>query len=171
MKRILMIAGPNGAGKTTFARQFLVNEADCPNFINADLIAAGLSPFRPENAAIHAGRVMLDTMKRFVAKGENFAFETTLSGLHHRKLIRNWRSIGYRAELTFLKLPSVQMALTRVRNRVSQGGHPVPAAVIRRRFTSGWRNFEMVYRQLVDHRELYDNSGDEPLNLAEGGIG
>jgi predicted ABC-type ATPase len=171
MKRIIIIAGPNGAGKTTFAKQFLPKEADCPNFINADLIAAGLSPFNPGAADIQAGRVMLAEMNRYAANGSSFAFETTLSGRHYAQQIQNWRFAGYRIELIYLKLSSIQMALARVRSRVAQGGHAVPTAVVRRRFRAGWSNFERIYCAIVDHWELYDNSGDTPILLAEGGKG
>lgn len=168
MKRVIIIAGPNGAGKTTFAREFLPNEAACPNFINADLIAAGLSPFDPAAAAVHAGRLMLLEMRRYLDHGESFAFETTLSGRSYARDIPAWQSAGYRVEVIFLKLRSIRLALARVKARVAQGGHPVPAAVVRRHFKSGWRNFEQVYRPLVDHWELYDNSGNDPVLLNQG---
>ena len=105
-KKILIIAGPNGAGKTTFAREFLPSEASCPIFINADLIAQGISPFAPESAAISAGRVMLDLIKRHASQGDSFAFETTLSGRGYARKIERWRGAGYRVELFFLRLPS-----------------------------------------------------------------
>jgi len=98
-KKIVIIAGPNGAGKTTFAREFLPFEADCPHFINADLIAAGLSPFKPEAAAIRAGRVMLEEIDRNAAEGRNFAFETTLAGHVYLKRIDAWRAAGYTVKL------------------------------------------------------------------------
>jgi predicted ABC-type ATPase len=168
MKRILIIAGPNGAGKTTFAREYLPREADCRNFINADLIAAGLSPFRPAGAEVQAARLMISEMRRYVERGENFAFETTLSGRSNTRNIPDWQSAGYRVELIFLKLHSIRLALARVKARVAQGGHHVPAAMVRRRFQLGWRNFEQCYRLLVDRWELYDNSGATPVFLAEG---
>jgi predicted ABC-type ATPase len=130
MKRIIIIAGPNGAGKTTFAREYLLREGACRNFINADLIAAGLSPFNPAGAAIQAGRLMLLEMRRYLSRGEDFAFETTLSGRSYVQQIANWQSRGYRVELTFLKLSSIRMALSRVKGRVTQGGHHVPASVV-----------------------------------------
>jgi predicted ABC-type ATPase len=168
MKRILIIAGPNGAGKTTFAKEYLPREADCRNFINADLIAAGLSPFNPASAAVHAGRIMVMEMRRYLDKGESFAFETTLSGRSNARHIPDWQSVGYRVELIFLKLHSIRLALARVKARVAQGGHHLPAAMVRRRFKLGWRNFEKCYRLLVDRWELYDNSGATPIFLAEG---
>jgi predicted ABC-type ATPase len=156
--RVVIIAGPNGAGKTTFAQTFLPQEAQCPRFINADLIAASLSPFAPEVAAIKAGRLMLREIDEAAAKRESFAFETTLSGLGYLRRIENWRAAGYHVSLLFLSLPTVEMALARVAERVRQGGHDVPEATIRRRFVSGRRNFETRYRDAVDAWAVYDNS-------------
>ena len=160
--RIIIVAGPNGAGKTTFAREFLPQEAGCPTFVNADLIAAGLSPFAPERAAIQAGRLMLEAIANHVAKRESFAFETTLSGLAYARHIPQWRQMGYRVQLFFLSLPSADMAVQRVAERVRQGGHDIPEATIRRRFEAGKRLFTTVYQPLVDRWILYDNAGDEP---------
>jgi len=156
MKRIVIVAGPNGAGKTTFAKEYLTREAACPNFINADLIAAGLSPFNPAGAAVHAGRLMIMEMRRYLRQGESFAFETTLAGRSYALHIPDWQSADYRVELIFLKLRSFRLALARVKDRVAQGGHHVADSVVRRRFRLGWKNFEQVYRPLVDHWELYD---------------
>lgn len=161
--RIIIIAGPNGAGKTTFAREFLPQEAGCPVFVNADLIAAGLSPFAPERAAIQAGRLTLDAIAQHVARHESFAFETTLSGRAYAGQVPQWQAAGYRVELFFLRLPSADMAVQRVAERVRQGGHDIPEATIRRRFEAGWRLFTEVYRPLVDQWVLYDNAGDEPV--------
>jgi predicted ABC-type ATPase len=161
-KKILIIAGPNGAGKTTFARSFLPEEAQCPRFINADLIAAGLSPFAPETAAIKAGRLMLDEIAGCVRRGENFAFETTLSGQAYLRHIRQWRMSGYRVILYFLALPSVEVAIERVAERVRQGGHAIPEAVICRRFNAGRHNFEKYYKSCVDAWVEYDNTGIMP---------
>ncbi len=161
--KIIIIAGPNGAGKTTFAREFLPQEAGCPIFVNADLIAAGLSPFAPEQAAIQAGRLMLGSIAQHVVKLESFAFETTLSGKGYARQIPQWRQLGYRVELLFLSLPSADVAKQRVAERVRQGGHDIPEATIRRRFTSGRRLFAEVYQPLVDKWVLYDNAGDEPV--------
>ena len=168
-KRILIIAGPNGAGKTAFATQFLPNEANCPIFINADLIAAGLSPFRPDGVALQAARIMLGRIHEYAARGESFAFETTLSGRGYANLIPRWRRQGYRVTLFFLRLPTPEAAIARVRQRVREGGHDVPEAVVRRRFDAGWRNWEGLYKSLVDEWTVYDNSGDTPVFLAEGG--
>lgn len=162
-KRVIIIAGPNGAGKTTFAREFLPNEADCPQFVNADLIAAGLSPFAPEVAAIKAGRLMLEAIGEYSSLGGSFAFETTLAGLGYARHIVHWQAAGYHATLIFLALPTPETAIARVAERVRQGGHAVPERVIRRRFAAGRANFERVYRDLVDAWALYDNSGQEPV--------
>ena len=161
--KIVIIAGPNGAGKTTFARAFLPQEAQLPRFINADLIAAGLSPFAPEVAAIKAGRLMLEEIAASSARGESFAFETTLSGLGYLRHIHEWRSAGYHVSLFFLALPNAEMAIERVAERVRQGGHDIPEAVIRRRFDAGRRNFTLRYRDAVGAWTLYDNAGDEPF--------
>lgn len=167
-RKILIIAGPNGAGKTTFAQEFLPGEAGCPHFVNADLIAAGLSPFTPELAALRAGRIMLEQIHEHAQKGDSFAFETTLSGRIYTQLIPQWQAERYIVKLFFLKLPSPEMAIARVRQRVAAGGHNVPEDVIRRRFDAGLRNFDQVYKPLVNEWVLYDNSGDEPVRLDEG---
>jgi len=168
MKKIIIIAGPNGAGKTTFARSFLPAEANCSRFINADLIAAGLSPFAPEAAAIKAGRLMLHEIADCVAKGEDFAFETTLSGLTYLRHIREWKTLGYHISLFFLMLPSAEMAIARVAERVRQGGHHITEPVIRRRFAAGKHNFFAHYRDAVDAWGCYDNAGDEPKMIEWG---
>lgn len=165
MKKIIIIAGPNGAGKTTFAREFLPNEAGCPQFVNADLIAAGLSPFAPDVAAVKAARIMLESITELERRGESFAFETTLSGLVYARRIRRWREAGYHVTLIFLSLPNPQMAIDRVAERVRQGGHDVPSDVIRRRFAAGLQNFERAYRDAVDTWVMYDNAGDEPVQI------
>ena len=167
-KKIIIIAGPNGAGKTTFARSFLPQEAQCPRFINADLIAAGLSPFAPETAAIKAERLMLEEVAACVGRGESVAFETTLSGLGYLRHIDQWHAQGYRVDLYFLALPSAEAAVARVAERVSQGGHDIPEPVIRRRFVTGRRNFDQHYKTKVDTWALYDNAGTTPVLLEWG---
>ena len=163
MRRIIIIAGPNGAGKTTFARSFLPEEAGLTRFINADAIAAGLAAFAPETAAIRAGRLMLAEIKHCTQRGESFAFETTLSGLSYLKHIEHWRSQGYQVSLYFLSLPNVETAIARVAERVQQGGHDIPEAVIRRRFAAGCDNFRQHYQAVVDQWVLYDNTVAEPV--------
>lgn len=167
-KKIIIIAGPNGAGKTTFARSFLPAEAQCNRFINADLIAAGLSPFAPEAAAFRAGRLMLEEIANCVRLEENFAFETTLSGRAYLSQIRQWRKQRYHVSLFFLSLPNVEAAIARVAARVMQGGHDIPEAVIRRRFVAGHRNFDQEYKAAVNSWALFDNVGEEPSLLEWG---
>jgi len=167
-RRILILAGPNGAGKTTFAREFLVRDVECPAFVNADLIAAGLSPFDPARAALRAGRLMLELITEHVARGESFAFETTLAGRNFARVIEQWRSTGYHVSLIFLSLPSADLAVHRVAQRVRQGGHAVPEEVVRRRFDRGREHFETLYKPLVDVWMLYDSAGDAPILIASG---
>ena len=163
--RILIIAGQNGAGKTTFAREFLPNEAGCPIFINADLIAAGLAPFSPESAAIPAARLMLRELARHFAARSSFAFETTLSGRTYLRFIDAWQTAGYRVKLIFLRLDTPEEAIARVAQRVRQGGHDIPETVIRRRYHAGLENFHHHYAPRVDAWMLYDNSGLTPTLL------
>ena len=161
--KVIIIAGPNGAGKTTFAREFLPHEADCPQFLNADLIAAGLAPFAPDSAALAAARLMLAEMERHFQARRSFAFETTLSGRVYLRHIARWRAAGYRVELIFLRLASAQEAVARVAQRIKQGGHAIPENVIHRRVNAGLHNLMQHYAPAVDAWALYDNSGDEPL--------
>jgi len=118
-KKIVIIAGPNGAGKTTFAREFPPNEGGCPVFVNADLIAAGISPFQPEAAAFRAGRMMLGEIVHHAAQGVSFAFETTLSGLTYARMIDDWRSDGYTIKMIFPALGSAEEAIARLATRVA----------------------------------------------------
>ena len=164
--KIIISAGPTGAGKTTFAREFLPNEADCLQFVNADLIAAGLSPFAPEAAALQAGRLMLTQIADHLAHRRSFAFETTLSGVAYAHQIPKWRTLGYAVALHFLALPDADMAVARVAQRVKQGGHNIPEAVIRRRFVAGLANLPR-YCELVDDWDVYDNSGPKPILINE----
>lgn len=167
-KKIVIIAGPNGAGKTTFAEQYLLQVPDISSFINADLIARGLSPLAPASVALEAGSIMLEQIRSKVSKNESFAFETTLSGRSYAQYIRRWRVTGYSVTLIFLSLPSAEAALARVRLRVAQGGHSIPEAVIRRRFEAGIRNFGGLYRELVNSWAFYDNSGPMPVLIDSG---
>lgn len=163
--KVIIIAGPNGAGKTTFAREFLPHEAECKLFVNADLIAAGLAPFAPETAAMHAGRLMLQELERHFDARQSFAFETTLSGRGYLRHIRRWQAAGYRVKLLFLRLNDADEAVARVAQRVRQGGHDIPEAVIRRRFAAGLANFHDFYAPHVDTWALYDNAGLSPVLL------
>jgi predicted ABC-type ATPase len=163
--RCVVIAGPNGAGKTTFARRYLPEDAGVIHFVNADLIASGLSPLRPDLAAMAAARTLLGEIERLAAERTDFAFETTLSGLIYVRRLQRWKQAGYRIEIVYLRLHSARLALRRIAARVRQGGHNVPRADVVRRFSRGWENFQRVYRPLADSWAVYDNSGDEPIVL------
>lgn len=163
--RCIVIAGPNGAGKTTFAREFLPKDAGVAHFVNADLIAGGLSPLQPEAATVAAGRIFLRELDRLARAQADFAFETTLSGLVYRARLNRWKAAGYRLEMVFLRLPSPRLALRRIAARVRQGGHNVPRADVLRRFARGWENFQTHYRPLADAWAVYDNSGETPRLL------
>jgi len=168
MKKILLIAGPNGAGKTTFAEEFLPREAGCPEFVNADLIAAGLSPFRPDRVAFTAGRLMQGRIRELAAAGTNFALETTLSTRGYLRLIPQWQEAGYLVKLCFLKLPDAEFAIQRVAQRVALGGHAIPEKTIRRRFTRGWENLKHDYLGTVNQWAIYDASQTPPRLLETG---
>jgi predicted ABC-type ATPase len=165
--RCIVIAGPNGAGKTTFARRYLPSNARVIHFVNADLIAAGLSPLKPELASIAAARTVLAEIDRLATARADFAFESTLSGRTYVLRLESWRRAGYRVEIVYLKLKSPQLALRRVAARVRQGGHHVARADVLRRYARGWRNFEMIYRPLADSWAIYENSGEAPQLLEQ----
>ncbi len=161
----VIVAGPNGAGKTTFARECLVKDLGVLHFVNADLIAGGLSPLRPELAAIKAGRLFLTELDHLAGARADFAFETTLSGLGYVGRLKHWKATGYQVEIVYLRLDSVRLALRRIASRVKQGGHDVPESDVRRRFIRGWQNFLTVYRPLADAWAVYNNSATEPVLL------
>jgi predicted ABC-type ATPase len=166
--RCIIIAGPNGAGKTTFARDYLPGIARLIHFVNADLIAGGISPLRPELAAIAAGRMVLRELNRLVEASAEFAFESTLSGLHYAKRLEDWKRRGYLIEIVYIRLASPQLALSRIAGRVRQGGHDVPRTDVIRRFKRGWTNFQNVYQPLADHWAIYENSESKPRLLERG---
>src|SRR5205823_2439935 len=166
--RCIIIAGPNGAGKTTFAREFLPRDAGVVHFVNADLIAGGLSPLRPELAALAGGRLFLSELDRLARARADFAFETTLSGLIYLHRLKRWKAAGYRIEIIFLRLQSPRLALRRIAARVRQGGHNVQRADVLRRFERSWNNFNRHYRALADRWEIYDNSQRTPRLLEIG---
>ncbi len=161
-----IIAGPNGAGKTTFARDFLPEFASCKEFVNADLIAQGLSPFASENAALAAGRLMLGRLEELGRRQETFAFETTLAGRGYITWLRRLRKEGYIVRLYFLWLPKVDISLTRVAYRVQHGGHFVPDEDVRRRFARGLWNLFHLYRKEVDSWILFENTERAPCIIA-----
>ena len=160
-----IIAGPNGAGKTTFAREFLLKELQVVHFINADLIASGLSPFNPSLVELKAGRIFLEELKRLAQAKVNFAFESTLSGQSYLPLLKRWKTQGYRIEIIYLRLKSPSLSLERVADRVKQGGHNIPKATVLRRFDRSWKNFVHFYQPLADTWSIYDNSESIPQFL------
>lgn len=166
--KVLIIAGPNGAGKSTFARHFLGGMSHCDQFVNADSIAAALSPFNPDAAAARAARLMIKEVASHVSARRNFAIETTLSGRRYQREIQNWKSNGYRVKIIFLSLPSVDLAIERVAIRVAQGGHSIPEPIIRRRFERGLQCFYDRYQSMADAWALYDSSGAAPVLVKEG---
>src|SRR5438128_9250391 len=159
----IVIAGPNGAGKTTFAREFLPKDTRVVHFVNADLIASGLSPLRPELAALAAGRLFLKELDRLAKARLDFAFESTFSGLVYLNRLKRWKAAGYRIELVYLRLSSPRLALRRIAARVKQGGHNVPRADVLPRCTRSWNNLQNVYQLLADQWWLHDNSGSKRL--------
>ena len=166
MKQVILIAGPNGAGKTTFAREFLPKEGNTINFINADLIADGLSPFAPEKVAIEASKLLLARIRDFCKQGESFGVESTISGRSYLRMIPKWKSLGYTVNLHFLKLSSVELAVMRVAQRVRQGGHFIPEEVICRRFERGLKNLS-DYKKVVDDWKIWDTSSGKPELIDE----
>jgi predicted ABC-type ATPase len=164
----LLIAGPNGAGKTTFAKEYLPSDARVLNFVNADLIAAGLSPLRPELALVAAARLVLEEIARLIESRADFAWESALSGLTHVKRIQEMKRLGYHVEIIYLQLASPRLALRRITGRVRQGGHNVKKADVLRRFSRSWQNFQTVYRPLADAWAVYDNSSRPPKLIESG---
>ena len=167
MPTVYIIAGPNGVGKTTFAVEFLPRYG-CKNFVNADLMARGISPLHPEVAAFKAGRLVLEQIQEYASRGEDFGFETTLSGRAYVKTVHDLKSRGYAVRLFFLWLPKVDLALSRIKRRVREGGHDVPEDVARRRYGRSVRNFFENYRDVVHSWEVFDNSGPQALQIAAG---
>ncbi len=167
MKELVILGGPNGAGKTTAAQVVVPHKLGIPEFINADEIARGLSPFNPDGAALAAGRLMLQRMRTLANEGRSFAIETTCSGRGHLNFIRSCRDAGWRVIFVFLWLPSPQIAIDRVARRVSAGGHAVQPEIIKRRYWAGLRNFRSLYLPLADVAAIYDNAGEQPILIAE----
>ncbi len=170
MKKLYIIAGCNGAGKTTASYTILPEILDCREFVNADEIARGLSPFQPEKAGIDAGRLMLKRIKTLLHSDESFAFETTLATKSYVHLIENARNREYQITCLFFWLYSPELAVSRVKNRVKEGGHNIPVDVIRRRYTSGLQNFFTLYLPIVDNWLFVNNSGDTYEIIAEGSV-
>lgn len=162
-----IIAGPNGAGKTTFALEYLPRVAGCTHFINADLIAAGLSPLAPERELVAASRILLHEIEERIAKGEDFAFETTLAGRGYLRLIQRLQGQGWQVELIYLALPSMKMSKLRVTERVVHGGHNIPIKDIERRFARSLRNLLNDYSQVANRTRCFMNTDDKPAPVFE----
>jgi predicted ABC-type ATPase len=166
-KKMYIIAGCNGAGKTTASFNILPSILECQEFVNADEIARGLSPFQPEKVAIEAGRIMLHRISELLELGEDFAFETTLSTKSFVHTIKKAREKGYSIHLLFFWLESPELAIKRVHNRVMEGGHNIPEATILRRYFSGVKNLFSIYLHQCDLVILYDNSKSTPQLIME----
>ena len=157
-----IIAGPNGAGKTTFALEYLPQVAQCSRFVNADLIAAGLSPLAPERELLAASRLFLGEIEACITQREDFAFETTLAGRSYLKLVRRLQTAGWRVELIYLALPNMEMSKLRVAERVAHGGHNIPVADIERRFARSLGNLLNSFSTQVDACRCFMNSDASP---------
>lgn len=157
-----IIAGPNGAGKTTFAMEYLPHVAHCSRFVNADLIASGLSPLAPERELLAASRLFLAEIQACIQKQEDFAFETTLAGRSHLKLVHRLKAQGWRLELIYLALPSMEMSKWRVAERVAHGGHNIPSADIERRFSRSLFNLLNLFSSQTDACRCFMNAGPTP---------
>ncbi len=169
MPHVIIIAGSNGAGKTTAAPALIGQALQLDHFVNADIIAAGLSAFAPEKAAIQAGKAMLKRIHYLADNNEDFAFETTLASRSFAPWITKLKSIGYIFHLTFILLDSPDLAVQRVSERVKMGGHTVPEETIRRRYIAGLNNFFKLYKPLANSWQMYDNSGTAgPTPVAAG---
>ena len=159
MAKLYIIAGCNGAGKTTASYTILPEILDCREFVNADEIARGISPFQPEKVALEAGRIMLNRIDDLLRKQTNFAFETTLAGRTFVSKISAAKRNDYESTLLFFWLNSVELAIERVETRVQEGGHHIPTQVIGRRYYKGLTNFFKMYKNVVDNWMFIDNSG------------
>ena len=166
-KQLYIIAGCNGAGKTTASFTILPEVLDCKEFVNADEIAKGLSPFKPESVAMQAGRIMLARMDELLQKGETFAFETTLATKSYKQKIEWAQANGYEVTLLFFWLRNVTMAKERVAQRVAEGGHSIPSETIERRYHNGITNLFAIYMDMVDICYIFDNSEGERTPIAK----
>ena len=166
-KNIFIISGCNGAGKTTASMTILPEILNCKEFVNADMIAQGLSPFRPEAVAFEAGRIMLKRIDDLIKTNENFAIETTLATKSYKNKLENAIEKGYKIKLIFFWLPNSEMAINRVAIRVSEGGHNIPKEVIERRYFRGIVNLFKIYIPLSAEWVVFENSTNEPVLIAE----
>jgi predicted ABC-type ATPase len=170
MPKLYIIAGCNGAGKTTASYTVLPEMLGCREFVNADEIAKGLSPFNPESVAIEAGRLMLQRMDDLLSEGEDFAFETTLATRSYVKFVERVQAKGYFVTLLYFWLPTPEQAIERVATRVSEGGHNIPSDVIRRRYANGIKNLTTLYTPICDYWIIYDNSVADGIHKVAWGV-
>jgi len=168
MPNLYIIAGCNGAGKTTTSYTVLPEMLNCREFVNADEIARGLSPFQPETVSFQAGRIMLKRIQELLTVENDFGFETTLSTRSYVRVIEQAKKLGYTVVLIYFWLESVDLAKARVRTRVEKGGHNIPSTVIERRYIRGAKNFFTLYKDLADSWIIYDNSHEVPVTVAMG---
>tara|TARA_B110000037_G_C17006196_1_gene459351 strand:+ start:239 stop:949 length:711 start_codon:yes stop_codon:yes gene_type:complete len=168
-KTVIVVGGPNGAGKTTLARQLLLEHLpDAYSFLNADMIAEGISSFKPQKVAIRASREFLERFEGLAAAGESFVVESTFSGLSLVRRLRGLRNLGYRIEVVYLWLPDAEFAVSRVAERIRQGGHAIPVETIRRRFVRSYSNFCAEYVGVADYWKLLDGSSTPPVEVVCG---
>tara|TARA_B100001778_G_C18474403_1_gene577301 strand:- start:274 stop:846 length:573 start_codon:yes stop_codon:yes gene_type:complete len=167
MPRVFLFGGPNGAGKTTIAMQVLRDLGEI-EFVNADSIAKGLSPFHPESVSVEAGKLMLSRMEFLLTRTQDFGFESTLASRSFQRIITRAKNSGYSFHLIFVHLQSVELAIARVKSRVAAGGHNIPRDTIIRRYKSGIENLRRIYLPLCDSFMIFDNSDRKPTLIAEG---
>ncbi len=168
MPSVYVIGGPNGAGKTTASMALFPDGLQCPEYVNADAIAAGISPFRPESVAMEAGRVMLRRIRHLAGERQDFAFETTMASRSFAPFLRECREAGYTVHLLFVWLRSPELAIERVAHRVAAGGHHIPEEVVRRRYVRGIQNFLNLYVPIARTWDCMDNSAGESKLVASG---
>ena len=170
-KNLYIISGCNGAGKTTASYTVLPEILNCREFVNADEIARGLSPFNPESMAIEAGRLMLKRIEELLSRDETFSIETTLAAKSYLNLVHRARSKGYRVNIVFFWLRTPELAILRVAERVQLGGHNIPEDIIRRRYVAGITNLFRLFMSEVDYWSIYDNSEQPRIKIASGSKG
>ncbi len=166
-KNLFIIAGCNGAGKTTASFTILPDILDCKEFVNADEIAKGLSPFQPEKVSFEAGRIMLKRIDELLKSDKNFAFETTLATKSYRSVIAQAKENGYFISMLFFWLQTIELAEERVKTRVREGGHNIETEIIRRRYSNGIKNLFNIYLPIVDEGFIFDNSELKPELIAQ----
>ncbi len=168
MPNLYVVAGCNGAGKTTTSYTILPEILNCKEFVNADEIARGLSPFQPETVSFQSGRIMIERIHELLKSKSDFGFETTLASKGHAALIRKAKNLGYTIIIIFFWLESIDLAKARVKERVEKGGHNIPSDVIERRYERGLQNFFSIFINLSDSWMLYNNSMELPSIVAKG---